>query len=207
MKLAMVLCLVLAGACKTDGAQESAPTTSSTGATTAPSESGTKPRSGKIEPPPRLNGAPPSEDIPSLDVKEMTEEERMARRQAREERREERRKERMEMLDTDKNGEISPEELEAGRKQRTADMRERFDANGDGKLTVEELGEGRMGRRLDVTTIDANKDGDISAEELGASMQKMREQFREAGGARGRGWRNRAGGDGAGSNTGSNGQP
>lgn len=204
MKLAMVLCLVLAAACKTDGAgEQSASTSNSAASSTAPSESATKPRSGKIDPPPRLNGAPPVEDMPTLSTQDLTEEERMARRQAREERREERRKERMERLDANKDGDISPEELEAGRKQRTEDMRTRFDANGDGKLTVEELGEGRMGRRLDVATIDANKDGDISAEELGASMQKMREQFRDAGGARGRGWRNRLDG----SNAGSGGQP
>lgn len=197
MKLAMVLCLVLAGACKTDGAEQSAPSPSS-GDTVAAPAGGAKPRSGKIDPPPRLpNGNTPEANLPSLNAGDMTEEERMERRAAREERREERRKERMEQLDKDKNGEISPEELAAGRKQRAEEMRTRFDANGDGKLTVDELQDGRMGRRLDVSTIDANKDGDVSADELSASMEKMRERFRGMRGARGEGWRDS--GSGAGS--------
>src|SRR6185503_9222547 len=109
MKLAMVLCLVLAGACKTDGAEQPAPSPSG-GTVAAPSESGAKPRSGKIEPPPRLpHGAATGDDhtTPSLDS-DMTDEERVERRAMREERREERRKERMEKLDKDKDGQISP---------------------------------------------------------------------------------------------------
>ncbi len=82
------------------------------------------------------------------------------------------------MLDTDKDGQISPEELAAGRKQRAEELRTRFDADGDGKLTVQELEQGRMGRRLDPATIDADKNGDISADELTTSMEKMRERFR-----------------------------
>jgi len=185
MKLAMVLCLVLAGACKTDGAEQ--PASSSGGTVAAPSESGPKPRSGKIEPPPRLpHVGGENRDMPSLD-QGSTDAERLERREAREERREERRKDRMEKLDKDKDGQISPEEMQAGRKQRAEEMRGRFDANGDGKLTVEELGEGRMGRRLDAATIDTNKDGDVSADELSSSMEKMRERFRGMRGARGGG--------------------
>jgi len=197
MKLAMVLCLVLAGACKTDGAEQ--PAASSPGETVAaPAQGGAKPRSGKIDPPPRLplNGSEGA-DRPTIDPGDpgnMTDAERLERRQMREERRDERRKERMEMLDKDKNGEISPEEMAAGRKQRAEEMRSRFDANGDGKLTPEELSEGRMGRRLDTTTIDANKDGDVSADELSESMEKMRERFRGMRGARGEGWRTGSGG-------------
>ena len=188
MKLAMVLCLVLAGACKTDGADQPASSPSS-GTVAAPAESGAKPRSGKIDLPPRIPGGPGAEDgadrdRPMLD-RELTEEERLERRQRREERRDERRKERMEMLDKDKDGQISPEELAAGRKQRAEDMRVRFDENNDGKLTVDELSTGRMGRRLDASTIDANKDGDISADELSDGMEKMRERFRGMRGARG----------------------
>lgn len=198
MKLAMVLCLVLAGACKTDGTEQ--PATSASGETVAaPAQGGAKPRSGKIDPPPRLplNGHEGA-DRPMIDPGDMTDAERLERRQMREERRDERRKERMEMLDKDKDGQISPGEMAAGRKQRAEEMRSRFDANGDGKLTPEELSEGRMGRRLDTTTIDANKDGDVSADELSESMEKMRERFRGMRGARGEGWRT-----GSGSGTGS----
>ncbi len=191
----MVLCLVLAGACKTDGADQ--PSSSSTETTAAPSETGrSKARSGKIDLPPRLpnaNGARgPERDRPSLDS-DLSEQERLERRERRQERRDDRRKERLEMLDTDKDGQISPEEMAAGRKQRAEDMRTRLDENNDGKLTVEELTQGRMGRRLDPATIDTNKDGDISADELNASMEKMRERFRDMRGARGEGWRNRSG--------------
>lgn len=177
MKLAMVLCLVLTGACKTDGASSS----SSGSAVATPTETGAKPRSGKIDLPPRLpNGAAEGADreTPSLESAPLTDAERLERRQRREERRDERRKERMEMLDTDKDGQISPEELAAGRKQRAEELRTRFDADGDGKLTVQELEQGRMGRRLDPATIDADKNGDISADELTTSMEKMRERFR-----------------------------
>ncbi|MGE0401144.1 MAG: EF-hand domain-containing protein [Kofleriaceae bacterium] len=203
MKLAMVLCLVLAGACKTDGAEQAAPSSSSGDTVAAPAESGAKPRSGKIQLPPRLpsNGSEATDrQMPSLESGDMTDEERMERRAARQERREERRKERMEKLDTDKDGQISPEEMQAGRKQRAEDMRSRFDANGDGKLTVDELSEGRMGRRLDPATVDSNKDGDISADELSAGMEQMRERFRGMRGARGQRW-------GQGSNAGSADQP
>ena len=108
----------------------------------------------------------------------------------------------MEKLDKDKDGQISPEEMQAGRKQRAEEMRTRFDANGDGKLTVEELSDGRMGRRLDPATVDTNKDGNVSTEELSESMEKMRERFRGMRGARGEGWRT-----GSGSNGGSADQP
>jgi EF hand len=196
MKLAMVLCLVLAGACKTEGAEQSAPASSNSDTVAAPS--GTKPRSGKIDPPPRLPhalGDNADRDVPSLDPGSMTDEERLQRRADREERREERRKERMDQLDKDKDGQISPEEMQAGRKQRADEMRTRMDANGDGKLTVDELNEGRMGRRIDSATVDTNKDGEVSSEELTQSMEKMRERFR--------GMRGQRGGWGSGSNAGS----
>jgi hypothetical protein len=191
MKLAMVLCLVLAGACKTDGAEQ-ASSSSSGGTVASPSDNGVKPRSGKIDPPPRLpHASGDNRDMP--DGTPMTDADRLERREQREERREERRKERMEKLDKDKDGQISPEEMAVGRKERAEEMRSRFDANGDGKLTVEELSDGRMGRRLDATTIDTNKDGDISADELSESMQKMRERFRGMRGQRGDGGFSKAG--------------
>ena len=115
----------------------------------------------------------------------LTDEERGERRKRREERRDERRKDRMEQLDADKDGQISPEEMQAGRKQRADDMRQRFDENSDGKLTVEELSAGRMGRRVDPATVDANKDGEVSSEELQQSMEKVRERFRGTRGERG----------------------
>ncbi|MFN0253419.1 MAG: hypothetical protein ACKV2T_41500 [Kofleriaceae bacterium] len=186
MKLAMVLCLVLAGACKTDGAEKPA---SSSNAVASPGETnGAKPRSGKIDLPPRLPGSGGDDvdrDRPSMDEDELTDVERLERRERREERREERRKERMELLDKDKDGQISPEEMAAGRRQRAEELRTRFDGNNDGKLTVDELDQGRMGRRLDTATIDANKDGDVSTEELSTAMEKMRERFRGKRGERG----------------------
>jgi hypothetical protein len=189
MKLAMVLCLVLAGACKTDGAEQPAASSSNNTAAAPGETNGAKPRSGKIDLPPRLPGSGGGDNVdrdrPSFDEAELNDEERLERRQRREERREERRKERMELLDKDKDGQISPEEMAAGRTQRAQDMRTRFDENNDGKLTVDELSQGRMGRRLDVATIDVNKDGDISADELSSSMEKMRERFRGMRGERG----------------------
>ncbi len=93
------------------------------------------------------------------------------------------------MLDLDKDGTVSPEEMTAARKVRAEEMRSRLDANGDGKVTAAELGESRMSRRMgDPAELDTDKNGDISAAEIEASMTKMRERMSERRGSGGRGW-------------------
>lgn len=88
----------------------------------------------------------------------------------------ERRKRREEMLDTNKDGVVSPEE----RQQRMEPMRQRLDTNGDGKLTPEELAtsDRRMGFD-DPAAIDTNNDGEISLAELDAAVTQRREKMRE----------------------------
>lgn len=88
---------------------------------------------------------------------------------------EERRKRREEMLDTNKDGVVSPEERHA----RLQPMVDRFDQNGDGKLTPDELA--TSNRRMgfdDPAAIDTNKDGEISLSELDAAVTARREQMR-----------------------------
>ncbi len=88
----------------------------------------------------------------------------------------ERRKHREEMLDTNKDGVVSPAE----REQRMEPMRQRLDTNGDGKLTPEELGasDRRMGFD-DPAAVDTNKDGEISLGELDVAVTARREKMRE----------------------------
>ena len=99
---------------------------------------------------------------------------------------EERRKRREAMLDTNKDGVVSPEERQA----RLAPMIDRFDGNNDGKLTVEELAasDRRMGFD-DPGAVDTDKNGEISLAELDAAITARREERRAR-------WRGR---DGAGS--------
>ena len=98
---------------------------------------------------------------------------------------EERRKRREEMLDTNKDGVVSPEERHA----RLQPMVDRLDKNGDGKLTPDELaGTGR--RRMwfeDPSAVDTNKDGEISLAELDAAVSERRQKMRAR-------WRGRGGG-------------
>lgn len=98
---------------------------------------------------------------------------------------EERRKRREEMLDTNKDGVVSPEERHA----RLQPMVDRLDKNGDGKLTPDELsGSGRHRMRFDdPAAVDANKDGEISLAELDAAVTERREKMRAR-------WRGRGGG-------------
>jgi len=175
--LALVTWLVLAAGCKTDSP---APTAGSA-ATPAPATESSRPsRSGKIDLPPRRPPAGGSDtELPALpDDSDLD-----ARREEFRALREQRRKERQELVDTNKDGTISPEEMAAARKVRAEEMRSRFDADGDGKLTPAELGESRMTRRMgDPAELDTDKNGDITSAELEASMEKMRERMRERGG-------------------------
>lgn len=166
--LALVSCVALAAGCKTDSSEQPAASSAAPSA----NDSSRPPRSGKIDLPQRRNPSGSAEaDVPALPDEDRRDEWRG--------RREDRRKERQEMLDTNKDGTISPEEMAAARKVRAEDMRTRLDTDGDGKVTVAELGESRMSRRLgDVTALDVDKNGDISAAEIEASMEKMRERMR-----------------------------
>lgn len=98
---------------------------------------------------------------------------------------EERRKRREEMLDTNKDGVVSPEERHA----RLQPMVDRLDKNGDGKLTPDELSS--SGRRRvsfeDPAAVDTNKDGEISLAELDAAVTERRQKMRAR-------WRGRGGG-------------
>lgn len=96
---------------------------------------------------------------------------------------EERRKNREAMLDTNKDGIVSPEERQA----RLKPMVDRFDQNNDGKLTPEELASSdrRMGFD-DPAAIDTDKNGEISLAELDAAVTARREQMRAR-------WRGRGG--------------
>jgi hypothetical protein len=96
---------------------------------------------------------------------------------------EERRKQREALLDTNKDGVVSPEE----RQQRLRPMIDRFDQNDDGKLTVDELASSdrRMGFD-DPAAVDTDKNGEISLAELDAAVTARREQMRAR-------WRGRGG--------------
>jgi len=92
-------------------------------------------------------------------------------------RREERRKDREQMLDTNKDGTVSPEE----RRERLRPMMDRMDQNHDGKLTVEELSQvkGRVAFD-DPKAIDTDHNGEISITELDTAVTARREEMRQA---------------------------
>lgn len=161
--LPIIASLLLAGGCKTDGAE-------STAGSAAPQAEQSRGRSGKIDLPPQHQRVGDG-DRPALPDED----------------RRERRKERMAELDKDGDGQISDAEREAGRKARLDEMKTRLDTDGDGKLTLAELKDSRMARRLgdDLDAIDADKNGEISAEELQKSMDAMRASMWR-GGRRGR---------------------
>lgn len=84
-------------------------------------------------------------------------------------------------MDTDGNGSISQEELEAGMKKRHGKraearqgrMMEHMDANNDGKLTKEEMGSHMSDRMM--SRLDADGDGRISK----AEAEKMHSKWRK----------------------------
>lgn len=84
--------------------------------------------------------------------------------------------------DTDGDGLLSPQELNARAQERMQDrtgrMIERRDANGDGFLSAEELSppEGRDGRMFN--RMDADEDGAISKEEFETAAEKRRGRHR-----------------------------
>jgi len=120
------------------------------------------------------------------------------------ERRAERREQHFEMLDTDKNGQLSKEEFTAPRERKGDEAKgrdghggkhwghrgmrghhamgmrgawfERADANKDGQVTLAEA----SARPLEMfDKMDANKDGTISAEEHQAARAAMRAKWQE----------------------------
>jgi hypothetical protein len=118
---------------------------------------------------------------------------------ARDARRDEFRGKAFDQLDTDKNGQISRSEFDAGaerRGERRAGMRKgrrgmagaggpggregqrfaRIDADGDGSVTQAEMLKAMMDR-FDAS--DANKDGTVTREERRAAMRQMRLGMRE----------------------------
>ena len=185
--LALVSSLALVAGCKTDSEQPAA----SSAAPSVSSESAHAPRSGKIDLPQRRTPSGSADaNAPALPDTDPREEWR--------ERREDRRKERQDMLDSNKDGTISPEEVTAARKVRAEEMHTRLDADGDGKLTAAEIGESRMSRRMgDPAELDTDKNGEITTAEIEASMEKMRARMREMRGSGDGERRGRRGGSGS----------
>lgn len=178
--LALVSSFALVAGCKTDPSER--PAAGSAGPS-ASSESAHAPRSGKITLPQRRTPSGNKEaSDPALPEGDVRDEWR--------ERREDRRKERQDLLDINKDGTISPEEVAAARKVRAGEMHSRLDTDGDGKLTAAEISESRMSRRLgDQAALDSDKNGDITSAEIEESMEKMRERMRERRGGIGSGER------------------
>ena len=184
--LALLSALALVAACKTDAPT---PAAGSAAATTDGTGAG---RSGKIDLPRTRSGLPPAgaeapPEPPAEGDRGIRREDRRA------------------MLDTNGDGEISPEEFAAGQLARAEEMHSRLDANGDGKVMIDELSDVRMARRMEMETLDADHNGEISTDELRVSLEKRRaarEQRRLEREQRGQGWGG-AGWRGSGSGSGS----
>ncbi len=192
--LALLSTLALVSACKTDAP---APSAGSAAATTG--GTGVH-RSGKIDLPRTRPGLPPGDAEANREPP--AEGDRGVRRE-----------DRRGMLDTNGDGEITPEEFAAGQLARAEDMHTRLDANGDGKVMIDELSDLRMARRFEMETLDADHNGEISTEELRVSLEKRRasrEQRRLEREQRGQGWGGagwRGAGAGAGSGSGAGAAP
>lgn len=75
-------------------------------------------------------------------------------------------------MDTNGDGGLSAEELALNaRKQRGQRMVSQLDSNGDGLIQIDELGKGQRGDPF--MRMDANSDGSISEEEFNAAKEKM----------------------------------
>lgn len=185
MKAAIAALLFLL-ACK----EESKPSTPAAAEKPTPTERAHKPN----RPPPTLNadddfdpGADDGRERPRLpggpEDREPRDYTDPAVREEMRAMREERRKQREAMLDTNKDGVVSPEE----RQQRMAPMHKRLDQNGDGKLTPDEIAssERRMGFD-DPAALDTDRNGEVSLAELDAAVQQRRDKMRER-------WRGRNG--------------
>lgn len=96
-------------------------------------------------------------------------------------------RDRLDVIDTDQDGAISLEEMQAGMQGRRRgggfdpdQMFARRDEDGDGKLTGDEISQ-RM--RENLSDFDTDQDGAITLEEMKAGMQQMMANF--GGGGRG----------------------
>lgn len=170
--LALLSTLALVAACKTDAPAPSAGSAAATSDGTGPH------RSGKIDLPRTRPG------LPSAGAEANREPPAEGDRAVR-------RDDRRAMLDTNGDGEITPEEFAAGQLARAEEMHTRLDANGDGKVMIDELSDMRMARRMEVETLDADHNGEISTDELRASLERRRasrEQRRLEREQRGQGW-------------------
>ena len=171
MKRILIACLFVVG-CKDKEAEKApAPAETAPPSATAPSAPSA----------PSLPSARPQR--PSLPP-EAQQQDQWPRRERDPAAREERRKEREALLDTNKDGTVSPEE----RRERFRPMMNRLDENKDGKLTIDELGkaQGRLAFD-DPKALDTDRNGDISLAELETAITARRDLMREN-------WRNRRGG-------------
>lgn len=162
----VLLCaLLFAAACKTDK-----PTVDNNTKTATPVEKDHPPT--RTTPPPSL----PQPDRPRIDIPEPRDWSDPAVREEMEARRAEREARMKEMLDTNKDGVVSPEE----QAQRAKPLFDRLDANADGKLTPDEIASSdrRMGFD-DPAAIDTDKNGEISLGELNAANMERRQRMRE----------------------------
>lgn len=160
----LLYALLFAAACKTDK-----PAVDNNNTKTAtPVEKDHTPRT----PPPSL----PQPDKPRIDIPETRDWSDPAMREEMEARRAEREARMKEMLDTNKDGVVSPDE----QAQRAKPLFDRLDANADGKLTPDEIASSdrRMGFD-DPAAIDTDKNGEISLAELSAANMERRQKMRE----------------------------